>query len=410
MTPKNSTVDKQISEQRTPISFSKLQESVEQWLLLKDKGILRILVATILANKLKGDPVWLLIVCASGGSKTELLRGLSKIPNIYYISDLTAQTFLSGQKGENASLLNKLHPHDTILIMKDFTTVLSMNRDKRAEILAQLREIYDGFYQKDFGTGENKSWNGKIGFIGGVTTIIDQHQSVFQVLGERFVQYHLKHEDALTLARRAIKNTGDEIPMREEIQKAFADFISGIKIPETNPEISDEVQEKVAHLATFCVLARSGVIREGKSSRDIEFIPDAELPTRLTKELLQLISGLSLIDYATDKENYSLIYKIGFDSIPQKRRRIIQMMNFGNQYETREIANTIKYPLSSTMRSLEELEALGLLKRSKETPGKSHWWSFTDYAVELLKIASPIQEKEEDDTSPDMSEGDVVRT
>jgi DNA-binding MarR family transcriptional regulator len=241
-----------------------------------------------------------------------------------------------------------------------------------------------------------------MGFIGGVTTIIDRYQTIFQVLGERFVQYHLIHEDSLVLARKAIENTGDETQMRAEIQTAFANFVAGVSIPSINPDVSEEVREKVAHLATFCVLARSGIIREGKTSRDIEFVPDPELPTRLTKELLQLASGLSLIDEATDEENYKLIYKIGLDSIPQRRRKIISMMEFEGEYETGAIADTIKYPASTTARTLEELEALGLLKRRKGANGFSHWWSLTPYAIELLQGAAVVSAKPQQ-TSPELS-------
>lgn len=381
-------IEEKIPEQRNPIDYKTLEEQVSKWLLLKDKGVLRILLATVIANKLKGDPVWLLIVCASGGSKTELLRGLNKIPNIYALSDLTPQTFLSGMKGDNASLLSRIDPYDTIMIMKDFTTVLTMHRDKRQEILGQLREIYDGYIKKAFGTGETKEWTGKLGFIAGVTTVIDRYQTVNQVLGERFIQYHLVHEDALTLARRSMSNTGDEVQMREEIQNVFADFMAGVVIPEKNPDVSEKVKNKVIHLATFCVRARSGVFREGYS-REIEFVPDPELPTRFTKELMKLASALSLVDRRTDDQNYELIFKVGMDSIPQLRRLIISMMRFDEEYETSKVSNAVGYPMTSTRRALEELQALALVKRRRDGHGCTDWWSHTDHAIELLSEAIP---------------------
>lgn len=395
-------IEKNIPEERMPIDYAMLEERVSKWLLLKDKNVLRILLATVIANKLKGDPVWLLIVCASGGSKTELLRGLNKIPNIYALSDLTPQTFLSGMKGDNASLLNRIDPYDTIMVMKDFTTVLTMHRDKRQEILGQMREIYDGYIKKAFGTGETKEWTGKLGFIAGVTTVIDRYQTVNQVLGERFIQYHLVHEDALTLARRSMSNTGDEVQMREEIQNAFADFIAGVEIPERNPDVSEEVKDKVVHLATFCVRARSGVFREGYS-REIEFVPDPELPTRFTKELMKLASALSLVDEQSDEQNYDLVFKIGMDSIPQLRRSIVSMMRFDEEYETSKIASEVGYPSTSTRRALEELQALELLKKRSDGNGFSDWWSLTNLAIELLQVAVPKSDLDNKRTVPDPS-------
>lgn len=66
------------SEIRNPIAFNILEDTVNKWLLLNDKGIIKVLAATVIANKLNADPVWLFIVTASGGTKTELIRGLAK--------------------------------------------------------------------------------------------------------------------------------------------------------------------------------------------------------------------------------------------------------------------------------------------------------------------------------------------
>ena len=91
-------IEKTIPAKRTPIGYGELEAIIEKWLLIKDKGLLRILLSSVIANKLQADPVWLLIVAAPGGTKTELIRGLNLIEGVYPISDLTPQTFLSGEK------------------------------------------------------------------------------------------------------------------------------------------------------------------------------------------------------------------------------------------------------------------------------------------------------------------------
>jgi len=73
-------------------------------------------------------------------------------------------------------------------LLKDFTTVLSMHREKRAKILAQLREIHDGMFKRNFGTDETKIWKGRITIIAAVTPVLDRHISIFAALGERFLQ------------------------------------------------------------------------------------------------------------------------------------------------------------------------------------------------------------------------------
>jgi len=384
-------IEKTIPEKRTPIDFQTLEKIINKWLLIKDKGIIKVLLATVIANKLKADPVWLFIVAASGGTKTELIRGLNKIDGIYPISDLTPQTFLSGEKGQkNASLLLRLPAENTILTYKDFTTVLTMHRDKRHAILSQLREIYDGYYRKEFGTGETKTWEGKMGFIAGVTSVIDNHQSIFQVLGERFIQYRPEQPDTIALAKKAMANSGGEKAMREEIQNAFADFIAGVEIPQDPPAISEELKDRIAYLASFCVRARSGIIRDGFSSREIELIPDTELPTRLAKQLITLTAAFSLIGNATPEEDYELIYKIGLDTLPQKRRRALEtLIQASDELETADVAMEIGYPTNTTRRILEDLHGLGLVKRLHEGKGYADKWLISDYTNQLLEKAKP---------------------
>src|SRR5437899_8992194 len=67
----------------------------------------------------------------------------------------------------------------TVFLIKDFTTVLSMKRDKRSVILSQLREIHDGQFRRDFGTGVTKIWNGRVSIVAAVTPVLDRHYSIF---------------------------------------------------------------------------------------------------------------------------------------------------------------------------------------------------------------------------------------
>ena len=108
------------------------------------------MLATVVAHNYPGDPVWLFLVGAPGSAKTEIIRTL-RTSKTYSLSSLTQHTLISGlkTKGDDPSLLPKLD--GKVLVIKDFTTVLSGRRDVRTEICGQLRDIYDGFCEKSFG-------------------------------------------------------------------------------------------------------------------------------------------------------------------------------------------------------------------------------------------------------------------
>ena len=52
-----------------------------------------------------------------------------------------------------------------ILLVKDFGSILSLNKDTRGPILQGLREVYDGEWTRHVGTdgGRSLHWQGKIG-------------------------------------------------------------------------------------------------------------------------------------------------------------------------------------------------------------------------------------------------------
>jgi len=381
-----------------PMTIKDILQTIKKWLFLEDTQVVEVLLATIIANRLPTDPVWLFIIAPPSSAKTELIRALNKIPQIYSISNLTPQTFVSGRiSKDTCSLLPQLN--NKILTLKDFTTVLTMHRENRTELLAQLREIYDGYYKKVFGTGLVVEWQGKMGFIAGVTPIIDTYYSIYQVLGERFIQYRMAESEAVIMAKRAMRNVSQEKQMRSEISAAFAQFISAIDMPEfTQIKIPEEINDKLAHLAAFCVRARSGVIRGRTQSGKISYIPEPEAPARLAKQLLTLACGLAILHNSKEltEQDYTLTYRIGMDTLPKMRLEILRLVK--NQPEpltTTELAEKTDYPANTLRRHLEDLQALKVIKRLSHHSGvvrrgrPADRWQLSDLARDLLDKAKP---------------------
>ncbi len=381
----------QTEPQQPIISLEDIEKTVQKWLILDSIDIVRVLLATIIGNKLNGDPIWLFVIAPPSSAKTELIRALDGIPEVYPLSDLTAQTFISGMKGPDKSLLPKLH--NKILTLKDFTTVLSIFRESRQAILSQLREIADGSYVKRFGTGKELRWRGKIGFIAGVTQVIDIHYAVYQILGERFIQYRLADPDPKLVVKKARENAGKEKEMRQELKDKFADFIASLEIPRVEEiKMTQEVESKFDSLIQFCVIARSGVIRDSYGSKEITYIPDPEGPARLAKQLATLGKALAIVRGRTEvtEEDYRLLYKIGLDGISKQRRLVIDALNeMDGQLKTSEVAKAIQYPTNTTRRFLEDLTAFKLVSRNPQGQGKADLWGLSEKCKTLLEEASP---------------------
>lgn len=361
-----------------------------KWYELRDFEPVHVTLAGVAANLADGDPFWLLLVAPPGSMKTEFIRSLNGLDFIYPLSSLTPQTFASGYqtKGDEPSLLMRLD--QKIVTLKDFTTVLTMHREARGEILAQLREIYDGAYKKEFGNGKVVDWVGRVGLIAGVTPVVDTYSSVHQVLGERFVLYRLAAADGKAVARQAMRQRGTEPVMREELRQAVAAFFADL-VP-LNKEIPEPILDRLCALAEFTARARSAVIWDHRG--EIEYIPQPEGPGRLAKQLASLASGLAIIrDTPTvTAADYMTVFKVAEDCVPAPRKAIIS--HLVDTYasappETSAVGVATGYPTGSARRYLLELFGMKLVERLVEGPGRADRWCLSSLAAGLLDDASP---------------------
>jgi hypothetical protein len=370
------------------VTYEELRATFEKWLYLPDDTPLRFVLCAVIANKLPGDPFWAFLIGPSGSAKTELLNALTGLDFVKPLDTLTTSTFLSGKqrKDPNASLLLRV-PNGTIFLMRDFTSVLEMHTETRAEIFAQLRKIYDGHLTKCTGEGGESaelSWEGKVGLIAGVTPAIESYRAFANTLGERFLYYYLPVSDRNAAAQRALSNRESLRAMREELRQAVKGFVDGLTIPE-HVEMGQDIGRWIVHIADFVSVARTGVSRDHYSSaREILDLPDPEVPTRLAQQLGALACAHAVLcgRACVTPDDLDLVAQTALACIPTRRRLIIKaLVEAQAAMETSTVAEMLDLPTGTVRRDLEELTALKLAKRIKVGEGKADLWESTDLAV-----------------------------
>lgn len=358
-------------------SLQSVRAVLGKWLYMEDgeQLVVDVVLGTVVANRFPGDPVWILVVGPAGAVKTEILRTLSGLKKeIYVVSSLTRNALISGlaTKGKDPSLLPKLH--GKVLVVKDFTAVLSLPADQRLQILGDLRDAYDGEAAKAFGSGVGtRSYKSKFGFIGAVTPKIDAHHTVSQQLGERFLKFRVSARDRLERARKAISNSGKETQMREELTEAVHEVLRACDVREEESiALSDEQSERLLNLADLTALLRSEVDRDGYG-RGIRYEPEPEVGTRLAKQLTKLARGIAAIRGKREvtEEEFGVVRRIAQDSLTKKRLAAVSVLY--RSYEeghlaTKEVGEEMRMPTSTVNELLEDLWLLKVVERQGKSP------------------------------------------
>ena len=413
--PQHPTTDEVKKEQeRLPLNPNMTNEELyatyKKWLYMPDTTVLDVMFGTVFANRLEGDPVWLFFVAPPAGSKSELLMSLSWAEECYPLTSLTPHALVSGTQwgpGKDPSLLPQLDRK--VLVLKDFTTILSMNYAARDEIFGILRDIYDGRTEKSFGNGLKREYKVKFGILAGVTPVIETFSTMNQSLGERFLRYRLpldtkRSEEQKIL--KAIKNVNNELKMRAELCQAAASIIAR-KNPEHDvmPQFTERYLPKVVALAQLAAWLR-GVVDRDKFTQQVLYKPSSEVGTRMAKQLVKLAMGVGIFrgTRLLESYEYNCIKHVAIDSCPQRAVMILSALYQAEKQEnlamlkTKEIVDRTFLPQATVLRMMEDLNLLRLVQRV-EVNGNFHWRLAKDVKALATKcgaFSGEIEEVKED--------------
>ncbi len=352
-----------------------LNETLEEWFYKPDLQAIRIVLGTAKAHYLDiGDPAWLFVVAPPGtGKTTTSIMSACGLPEVVSLGDVSENTFLSGfYKHKEPGVLEKLGKTteegntfitkgNALFLLKDFTTVLSMHRQKRAAILSQLREIHDGEFKRSFGTGETKIWQGRVTIIAAVTPILDRHYSIFTTLGERFLQVRWHRPNSSEAGEWAIRQQGNEAEIQEGLQEAVKEIFEHSS--KDAPALGVRMIRRIASFAEVIAIARTHVFRESYGDRDIGYVPEPEANTRIAKGLAAIARGIAALNQRkrVAEEDLQDALRVGLDCLPEVRRKLLLAAVAEQELKS------VDLPWTTGQRTYEDLRELKVLDGSRDS-------------------------------------------
>lgn len=408
-----------------PVTIDDIVRKFQEFFVLKDPGVVPLVLATFIANRLStvNAPVWLLLVAESSGGKTEIIDMFSELSNetykmSYHISDLSPQTFISGMQSSNeTSLLHKINGR--MVFIKDFTTLLQKNKEARREILSQFREIYDGAFNKDFGTGKSVHWKGRIGIIAGLTPPALETMAQYASMGERFVNYYMKQPTDGELAVAIKANYSRDIKkIKEELAHMVGKYISQmVTLAEEatleDQKLDDELLNELNTVAQFATRARSPINLDFKTGEPIG-MPSIERFPRFAIQLQNIAKAFVIMNGDAGKgliteTQKQVLYKIALDSIPRTRRAVLQILAANRAVSTSAAAAKLGFTTPIMRGYLAQLASLSLAIRIPHGgTGNEDAWKIVPKQQKFMKKFEGIEQADTDLFDEDDVELDIA--
>jgi len=328
-----------------PYTLDELFEDYNVWYHLPDRDYFDVVLACLLDRRVEEDIlIWIYVIATSGNFKSEFCRAINKLDDVFQLDKLTPNTLISGKIEKKKPVIGLLPKIDgKILVIKDFSSILTMYADKRKEIFGQLRNIYDCQVKYGFGQFNKRiEISAKIGALIFTTPIIDRFTSLEAQLGSRFLSirhYPYNETDSEIRREKIKKNRGKLDDIREQISWLTAFFIDNIDT-KSDVEMPEEWENRIYDLVDYVAFMRSQVDMAWKWGHPTDPIgePRREETTRIYQQMLKLGK---LLCYVRGKKEFGIeewktLVRMGEDSINPSIRGQILKLYVNDNYKFKE--------------------------------------------------------------------------
>jgi hypothetical protein len=347
-------------------------DAARDYLDLPDPAPLLATLAVAATRDLADLPVWLLLVGAPSGGKTEATRVLDDVADAR-LDDVTAPGMLSWKGGKRPApvgVLTRVPTPNALVTFGDLSTLLaSSDRGGRDQTFALLRKVYDGRVSRDLGNApEPLTWEGRLTVVGAVTDAIDNYSAHADALGPRWVYLRLPRRDTEARRRAARIARRDGLDQaRQRLQTLATDAVRGAARRADQTDVPDDLADRLEDAALVCAWGRAAVPRHGYGRREIDGLPSIEDPGRIVRQLRSLARGALALDLDPSYVTH-LVRRVALDSMPGARLQTLGVLAAGEPCSTTEVARRGEMHRHVARRQLEELEAVGIVGCTRSGP------------------------------------------
>lgn len=323
------------------------------------EALIKAVLAVCISVKLDlPSSLWLLVVGVPSSAKTDLVNFLRSFNLVYFVDTLTQNPFASGYVAPEGQKSYDMLPeiNNKCLIIKDLTTIFSLNSETVKKLLGELVSIYDGQFKKFSPTKGLKEYITNFSHIGCVTpSALNRHTNYMSIVGARYLFFRIPKLD------EAKSKKGFEIAWKDnrkeslkEVEKLVCQFLRQTldRLEKDTIEVDfadEDIKATLEKLAIFTSKSRGIVISQevsfkNENDKDITFTEvvdwQVEEPWRAFQQLKGLSIALSIINktYKISQSEIDILTQIVLSSMPVQRAEALECFKTEKALTARQLS------------------------------------------------------------------------
>ena len=358
-------------EQRKKSEWFAIRDHLTEWYAQPDLECLRASLSVYQSHFASDSPIWMFLLGPPSTGKSELcIYPLTSQEQIVQVSTITESSFISAFDPKCGILPNlNGKPKNGVLLFSDFSNFLALTPEVRSKLQAQMREIYDGKYQKHAGNQKSAiEWEGKVSILAACTPDLERYWTLENSLGDRFLQIRLKPPDPDSIYPYMEKQqTIGKAQLQKKTQRLIDQFLEDVSDhPEVAPP-STELNKYIFQLTNICVSLRQAVHHDFRG--EATGVGTKEGTPRFARMAINLAKTHAKIFGRTSLKpsDNRLMKRVLLDTCPSRRLHIIQfLLNHSEPINITDcLAQFPGIPFTTMRRLLEDLHLLQLVTVEK---------------------------------------------
>ena len=327
--------------------------------------------------------LWLLLVGVPSSGKTDIVRLIKDSEITYYLDNLTQNAFISGERATKSNRVHDLLPllDGKCLIIKDWTSIFSLDEQMTKKLLGDLVNIYDKEFTKFSSRRGNVSYASIFSQLGCITpATLNRHTNYMNMIGPRFLCYTVPNStyEDLESSYQMIFSNVDRSLLEKEARIYASSYLNQLSDKQIKVKpIGKSTQNYLRVAATLMSYCRGIVILQAASFKNEEGeeikyyeVSDIQIeePWRAIQQLKELAKYLAFVVGKDEVgiEELEIIKEVVISSMPADRSQALRSIKeVGGEITAKILSEASDRSTKTARRLLDELSALKVLTKTR---------------------------------------------